>query len=107
MLAHSKLLRQVCESNYLLVQQVSQVKKHALRERLKVLEDENAELKRKIESENSMLISKEEHKAFVNKLHEMHTQESAKIKKECETLYQTIDDLVTNSESIKDESKQI
>ena len=87
--------------------QVSQVKKHALRERLKVLEDENAELKRKIESENSMLISKEEHKAFVNKLHEMHTQESTKIKKECETLYQTIDDLVTNSESIKDELKQI
>ena len=49
------------------------MKKHALRERLKVLEDENAELKRKIESENSMLISKEEHKAFINKLHEMHT----------------------------------
>ena len=72
---------------------------------MKVLEDENAELKRKIESENSMLISKEEHKAFINKLHEMHTQESQKIKKECETLYQTIDDLVTNSESIKDELK--
>ena len=69
----SKLLRQICESNYHLVQQITQVKKSALKERLKVLEDENTELKRKIESENSMLISKEDHKAFVNKLHEMHT----------------------------------
>ena len=68
----SRLMRQICESNYYLVQQITQVKKNALRERLRVLEDENAELKHKIESENSMLISKEDHKVFVNKLHEMH-----------------------------------
>ena len=58
---------------------MTQVKKSALKERLRVLEDENAELKHKIESENSMLISKEEHKAFVSKLHELHKQETMKI----------------------------
>ena len=72
-----------------------------------MLEDENSQLKQKIESESSMLISKEEHKAFVTKLHEMHTQECQKIKSECEALYQTIDELVTSSESIKEELRSM
>ena len=86
---------------------MTQVKKHALKERLRVLEDENAELKHKIESENSMLIKKEDHKAFVSKLHEMHKQEIAKIQGECEALYKTIDELVTGSEHLKDEIKSL
>ena len=86
---------------------MTQVKKHALKERLKVLEDENTELKHKIESESSMLIKKEDHKAFVSKLHEMHKQEIAKIQGECEALYKTIDELVTGSEHLKDEIKSL
>lgn len=38
----TQLLRQVCESNYYMLQQLSQTKKSALRERIKCLEDEIA-----------------------------------------------------------------
>ena len=40
----AKLMRQICESNYLLVQQLTQVKNSALRDRIKVLEEELATL---------------------------------------------------------------
>ena len=36
----AKLMRQICESNYHLVQQISQVKKSALKERIRILEEE-------------------------------------------------------------------
>lgn len=39
-LQQAKLMRQICESNYHLVQQVTQVKKSSLKDRIRVLEEE-------------------------------------------------------------------
>ena len=62
----AKLIRQICESNYHLVQQVTQVKKNALKDRIKVLEEELCSLQTQFDSEKTMLISKEEHKKFID-----------------------------------------
>ena len=54
----AKLLRQICESNYILVQQVTSGKKTALKDRIKELEEELAGLQAQFDSEKTMLISK-------------------------------------------------
>ena len=72
----AKLMRQICESNYHLVQQVTQVKKSALKERIKVLEEDLTQLQTAFDSEKTTLISKEDHKKFINQLHEMHSQDT-------------------------------
>ena len=59
---------------------MTQVKKSALKERIKVLEEDLTQLQSAFDSEKTTLISKEDHKKFINQLHEMHSQETQKLK---------------------------
>jgi hypothetical protein len=54
-----------------MIQQLSQTKKSALRDRIKCLEDEIGQLRKKV-TDDQMLISKEDHRKFVENLHAMH-----------------------------------
>ena len=49
-------------------------KKSVLRDRIKQLEEENAQIQHQFDSDNSMLISKEDHKTFVDSLHKFHQE---------------------------------
>jgi hypothetical protein len=60
-----------------MIQQLSQTKKSALRDRIKCLEDEIGQLRKKV-TDDQMLISKEDHRKFVENLHAMHKQEIKK-----------------------------
>ena len=86
----AKLLRQICESNYILVQQVTSGKKTALKDRIKELEEELAGLQAQFDSEKTMLISKEDHKKFIDELHAMHRTESSRIKELNDNLKQQV-----------------
>jgi hypothetical protein len=46
--SQGQLLRQICESSYYMIQQLSQSKKTALRDRIKCLEDEISQLRKKV-----------------------------------------------------------
>lgn len=84
------------------------MKKSALKERIRVLEEDLSQLQAAFDSEKTTLISKDEHKNFINQLHEMHSQETAKLKEqikrgieEVETREQTIRQITTQFEDEK------
>lgn len=56
------------------------MKKSALKERIKVLEEDLTQLQTQFDSEKTMLISKDEHKKFIDQLHSIHNQESSRLK---------------------------
>ena len=83
-------MRQICESNYLLVQQMTTCKKTALKDRVNELEEELKCLQTQFDSEKTMLISKQEHKRFIDELHLMHKQEASRLKELTDNLKQQV-----------------
>ena len=69
---------------------MTQCKKTALKERVRELEEELMSLQAQFDSEKTTLISKEEHKKFIDEVHSMHKQEVSRLKQLHENLQQQI-----------------
>ena len=65
-------------------------KKTALKDRVNELEEELKCLQTQFDSEKTMLISKQEHKRFIDELHLMHKQEASRLKELTDNLKQQV-----------------
>lgn len=69
---------------------MTQCKKTALKDRVRELEDELQGLQTQFDSEKIMLISKEEHKKFIDELHSMNKQDVSRLKELNDNLKQQV-----------------